>query len=168
MSEAVTTDMDMVQYSRPAADTRCSRVGDRRRRNLWALVYGSFRPRRRAVRRTGEQRFVRLDWHHSNLLYLAMGILLLSAMDAALTLNLLALGGSEVNALMDYFIGLDHYCFAAVKMMLTGLGVVLLVSNASWRLFGLVPVSGILGMVGMGYLLLIGYEIVLLNSAILY
>jgi len=160
--------MEAVAVSEPGSVPGCSRLGERRKRTLWALVYGSVRPRRRAVRRAGEQRFARLDWHHSNLLYLAIGILLLSAMDAALTLNLLALGGSEVNAVMDYFIDLDHYCFAAVKMTLTGLGVVLLVSHANWRLFGVLPVSGILGIVALGYLALIGYEIMLLNSAILY
>jgi len=145
----------------------CERIGDRRKRVLWSLVYGSIHPRRRANRRASERRYVRLDWHHPHLLYLAIAIVLLSAADAALTLNLLSLGGREVNVVMDRFIRFDHYCFAAVKMLLTGFGVIWLVSHASRRLFGLVPVSALLCLIGLGYLVLIGYELVLLNSVIL-
>lgn len=146
----------------------CARAGDRRKRVVWSILYGSVRPRRRANRRSSEPRYVRLDWHHPHLLYLAIGILLLSAADAALTLNLLALGGREVNVVMDRFIRIDYYCFAAVKMLLTGCGVIWLVSHASRRLFGVVPVSALLCLVALGYLVLIWYEITLLNSAILY
>ena len=68
---------------------------DRRLRVWWSVVYGSFNPRRRAPqRRLNQLRYHSLDWHSSHLLAVAIGILLLSVVDAFLTVVLLQ-GGAE-------------------------------------------------------------------------
>src|SRR5271170_7464590 len=75
---------------------------DRRRRVWWAMTYGSFNPRRRLPpRRLDDFRFHSLDWHSAHLLAVAIGILLLSVVDAFLTLVLLQGGAvAEVNPIM--------------------------------------------------------------------
>ncbi len=68
---------------------------DRRNRVWWSICYGSFNPRRRSpARRLGDSRFHSLDWHSAHLLAVAVGILLLSVVDAFLTLQLLQ-GGRQ-------------------------------------------------------------------------
>lgn len=59
--------------------------------------------------------------------FAAMGIVVMSLLDATFTLNVLRLGGSEVNPIMAYLIGLGTVWFFAGKMTLTGMGVWLLV-----------------------------------------
>src|ERR1700682_344843 len=101
---------------------------DRRHRVWWSIWYGSFNPRRRAPpRRLDESRFHSLDWHSSHLLAVAIGILLLSVMDAFLTLVLLQGGAAEVNPVMAALIYRSVAMFAALKMGMTGVGVVLMV-----------------------------------------
>jgi hypothetical protein len=74
---------------------------DRRRAALRSVFYGSFNPRRRTPpRRADESRFHSLDWHSPHLLVVAICILLLSFVDAFLTLVLLTGGAEEVNPLM--------------------------------------------------------------------
>ena len=110
----------------PLASDRRNRH-ERRHRRLWSLMYGSFRPRRRGVRRDAEQHIEFVDWHDAYLLAIAIGILLLSSLDAFLTLMLLTHGAQEVNPVMAGLLYRDVAAFAAVKLTLTGLGVLTLV-----------------------------------------
>jgi hypothetical protein len=140
---------------------------DRRLRVWWAVVYGSFNPRRRAPpRRLSQSRYHPVDWHSSHLLAVAISILLLSVVDAFLTLLLLEGGGEEVNPIMGLFVYRSVAVFAALKMGLTSLGVVFMVFMARYRFMSRMPVGWVLYGVLIGYVSLIGYEIHLLKSSL--
>ena len=136
---------------------------DRRSATFRSLAYGSVNPRRRQHRRETDTTGGYVDWLDSELLYLALGILVLSTADAILTLNLLKMGAQEVNLLMANLIARDEYLFAATKMALTGVGIVLLVAHARFSLFKVVRVHNVLRGVFIAYLCLIVYELILIN-----
>ena len=98
------------------------RGGDRRRLTLRSFLQGGFNPRRRGGRRAGEQHLP-IDWHEPYLLFLALTILLLSVADAFLTLTLIMGGAQEANPLLAYVLRDRPEWFAAIKMVLTGGGV---------------------------------------------
>jgi len=92
-----------------------------------------------------------------------MIIMLLSAADAMLTLQLMALGAVEANPIMAAFLDTGSPGFAYLKVALTGVGVVVLSIMARLHAFGRVPVGlvlyGVLGLYGG----LIAYEYWLLE-----
>ncbi|NNM62395.1 MAG: hypothetical protein HKM03_09515 [Steroidobacteraceae bacterium] len=138
---------------------------ERRRRRWWSALYGSFRPRRRGTRRHEDSAdFQVLDWHSSHLLIVAITIVLLCAGDAALTLRLLSAGAFEANPLMAFVLGRDAALFAAAKIALTAVGVVVLVSFARYRFLRRIRAEFALYTVLIGYAVLIGYEFWLLRG----
>jgi hypothetical protein len=140
-------------------------LADRRRRVWWSVYYGNFNPRRRAPpRRTDESRFHSLDWHSAHLLAVAIGILLLSVVDAFMTLLLLQGGADEVNPIMALVIYRSVAAFAAVKMGLTSVGIVFMVFLARYRFMRLMPVEWVLHGVLLAYVGLIGYEVWMLKA----
>ena len=148
-----------------AAERR--RASDRRKRTLYSLFYGSFNPRRRSPRRTDARSLRDLDWHHPVWLAVAMLIVLLSCVDAALTLSLMAKGAYEVNPLMAPIVGGSALVFTLIKVGLTAGGVILLTLAARMRAFGRIPVSFFLFAVLIGYGTLIVYELKLLEETLL-
>lgn len=134
---------------------------DRRTVTWWSMCYGGFRPRRRAHRRDSDDFIGHTDWLDSELLYLTMGILVLCTADAIMTLNLLRIGAQEANFFMAHLIERDEFLFGATKMALTGLGLILMVMYARFRVFRLIRVHNILRIFFFGYFALISYEIVL-------
>ncbi|HVC02365.1 MAG TPA: DUF5658 family protein [Steroidobacteraceae bacterium] len=140
------------------------RGSERRRRPLWSLLYGSFRPRRRSGRRCADAaRFQALDWHASRLLPVAIAILLLCAGDAVLTLALLSSGAFEANPFMALVVGRDAAVFVAGKTALTGIGVMVLVSFARYRFMRAFRAELALYAILVCYAALIGYEFWLLR-----
>jgi len=144
---------------------------DRRRRHdrralSWRTFFqGSLTPRRRGHRRDTELESL-VDWHEPHLLFLAIMILLLSVTDAFLTLTLIAHGAEEANPVMAYLLEQTPRLFAAVKMMLTGAGIVVLVALARARVFRVVRISNIIHWCMLAYVLLIAYEAWLLRHAV--
>lgn len=136
---------------------------DRRRTTLRTFLQGGMTPRRRGGRRESDTAFI-LDWHEPHLLFMAIAILLLSVSDALLTLTLLANGAEEMNPVMDYILVNHPGLFAAVKMSLTGFGVLVLVACARTTVFRIVRVSLIMHWFLLGYAALIGYEWWLLKT----
>ncbi len=134
---------------------------DRRKKTWWTLCYGGFRPRRRSHRRGTDSLIDQTDWLDSELLYLTLGILILCTADAIMTLNLLRIGAQEANIFMAHLIERDEFLFGATKMALTGLGLILMVMYAPFRLFRLIKVQNILRIFFLAYFVLIGYEAVL-------
>jgi hypothetical protein len=132
---------------------------ERRRRTWYALLLGNFTPRRRHPRRRNESHFAAVDWHDRRWLVVASAILLLSGLDALLTLALLERGATEANPLMAVLVGADNNVFAACKLALTAMGVILLTVIARLRAFGHLRVSLILYTVLCLYSALIGYEL---------
>jgi hypothetical protein len=113
--------------------------------------------RRRSVRRDGDQHGVAIDWHSAHWLGAGILVLLLSVADAFLTLTLLRHGAHEANPLMAHALGAGR-AFAYWKLALTSVGVVVLVSLARIRLFGLIPAGALLYLVLACYIGLIAYE----------
>ncbi|MDB6084389.1 MAG: hypothetical protein JWN43_2270 [Gammaproteobacteria bacterium] len=147
-------------------DDRRARV-DRRNRVWWSVLYGSFNPRRRRPpRRLWEQGYHSLDWHAAHLLAVAIGILLLSVADAFMTLTLLSGGAIEVNPIMAAVVYKSATTFAAVKMTMTGCGVVLMVVLARYRFMRVVRVEVVMYAVLVTYAALLSYEYWMLQRLI--
>lgn len=153
---ASTAASDEARAARPVAERR---QRERRRTSLHSFLYGSVNPRRRRGRRAEDHEQVFLDWHEPAVLYLVLGILLMSCADALLTLNLLHLGAREVNRLMDLLIVRDVGAFLAVKIGVTAVAVVVLGIAARRRLLGRLPVMHILKLLAAGYAALLGWEL---------
>ena len=134
---------------------------ERRTLTLGTFLRGSMTPRRRGDRRTDDSYHV--DWHEPDLLFLSVTIVLLSVVDALLTLTLLRHGGREVNPFLDYVLTNHSELFAIVKMLLTGGGVLVLVAMARARVFRVFRAKTVLQWGLLAYVVLIGYEIWLLN-----
>lgn len=150
----------------PAPGVLTDRRGaERRRRIWWSVLYGSFNPRRRsAPRRVDETRYHTIDWHAAHLFAIAIVILLLSVGDAFMTLVLMSAGAEEINPVMAMVVGGDAGIFAAWKMALTGVSVVMLVFLARYRFMRTIRVEFALYAVLLGYLSLIGYEFWMLKA----
>ena len=149
--------------SRTAPDLAPIRVEERRtssdRRNttLRSFVQGGFTPRRRGGRRAGEQHLP-IDWHEPYLLFLSVTILLLSVVDAFLTLTLLMAGATEANPVMAFVLSHHPQLFALTKMAFTSIGVLVLVAVARARVFRVMRVGAVLQGLFVAYVALIGYE----------
>ena len=136
---------------------------DRRTRVARALMYGSFNPRRLGPRRSGEQSLAAIDWHHPWWLAIATLIITLCASDAVLTVVLISRGAYEVNPFLVPLMSGSGVLFVAVKIGLTGVGVVLLTLLARVKAFGRMPVALLLYAVLVGYGMLVAYELRLLR-----
>lgn len=90
-------------------------------------------------------------------------LLTLSMCDAAATLILLGRGGEELNPAMRFLLGHGVWAFLLGKFALTAAGIgVVLVAQFHYLLGGLLRVGHLLTVVTAIYVLLIGYEVVLL------
>jgi hypothetical protein len=147
-------------------DERRARA-DRRHRVWWSVWYGSFNPRRRRPpRRLDDSRYHSLDWYAAHLLAVSVGILLLSATDAFLTLILLVNGAAEVNPVMAALIYRSAATFTALKMGLTSMGIVLMVFLARYRIMRLIRVDLLMYGVLLIYVWLVLYEIWMLKNSV--
>ncbi|MEZ5561583.1 MAG: DUF5658 family protein [Gammaproteobacteria bacterium] len=135
------------------------RLNERRTHSFWSFTYGSFRPRRRQGRRQGDHERVFLDWHEPRVLYLVLAVVLMSCTDALFTLNLLASGAQEINAIMNALILHDVETFLAVKIGSTCLSAVLLAVVARRQFMGIFPVVRLLQLFCAGYAALLVYEV---------
>jgi uncharacterized protein DUF5658 len=149
--------------TRPPATAERRQGPDRRKSTLRSLIYGSFRPRRRNLRRGRFTSLADIDWHHPQWLAVGLLILIASVTDAFLTLTLMSHGAIEANPFMAMLLEGSGYGFATVKIGLTAIGTIFLIVLARARAFRWIPVGGILYAVLAGYAVLIGYEIWLLD-----
>jgi hypothetical protein len=160
-------DRESVAERESAAESERRRLADRRNRRLWSVLYGSFNPRRRRpARRVDDARFHALDWHAAHLLAVSIGILLLSFADALMTVTLLAGGAVELNPVMAAVISQGAAAFAAVKMTMTGIGVMLMVALARYRFMRVVRVDVVMYALLLSYLVLLSYEFWMLRELI--
>lgn len=127
---------------------------------------GSVNPRRRESRRAGDHGITHLDWHDARWLGIGLLILLLSCADAVLTLTLMRHGATEVNPLMAPLVEGTGRGFALWKFGLTALGVVMLTLLAPFRIMGRVPVGVLLYLTLAGYVVLVAYELWLLEKLV--
>lgn len=147
----------------PSGDRRSG--GDRRRRHHlftdWRWIY---RGRRRRARRSEDQARVQPDWYRPSLLVAALGIVLLSGLDAALTLTLLSVGvAEEANPVMRAILDHDAQIFVNLKTTITAASVVVLVVCSKWSFLRRVRVDRLLFGVLALYAILVVYELHLLR-----
>lgn len=143
-----------------------SRVLPDRRTPSWrTFVYGYALSRRREHRRSSERDGVFIDWHHPWLFFLGTGIMLLSTVDAFMTLRLLDKGAVEINPVMAVMLSHGDIAFAASKMLLTGGGILVLVFLARLRLFNVLRTGLLLTIFFSCYTCLVCYQGLMLMSA---
>ena len=120
-----------MELSEAVADKRAT---SERRLFGWRTVFFGFtRSRRRDFRRNNETDILFIDWHHPWLFFLAIGTMLMSCIDAFMTLQLIDRGMVEVNPIMAAVLGHGTSYFAISKMLMTGTGNLALVFLARAR-----------------------------------
>lgn len=150
---------------RKATQTDDRRRGaDRRKHALRSLLFGHLSPRRRGPRRSRDGSIPSTDWYEPRWMIVPVMILLLSVADAILTLTLIAHGALEENPVMAPLVQGSAASFAAVKLGLTAIGVLLLMAVARVRAFGRLPVGALLYVVLTAYAVLVAYELRMLHS----
>ena len=136
---------------------------ERRRSFFRALWHGNFARRRIGPRRGAERHAVVTDWFHPQWLALGITVLLLSVMDAMLTLTLISHGAREINPVMDPLVQGSGHGFAFWKMGLTAMGVVTLILLARLRVRGQAVGTVLYGAMVV-YVVLVTYELFLLRN----
>jgi hypothetical protein len=140
------------------------RLGPDRRRphplfGDWRFAFGG---RRLAPRRTSDPQVA--DYYQPRLLFVSIGILLLSAADATLTLALLESGiVREANPLMRLLLEHDVQVFVNVKTAITCSAMLILVPAHHYRVMRRLHVRYILYALFVLYSALILYELALLD-----
>jgi len=137
---------------------------NRRHFSLRSLFGALFTLRRRRSRRKDDQLNTYIDWYEPWPLVASVVIILLSSLDAFLTLILLNHGAVELNVLMDWLIKMDIRTFAAVKLAITGLALVILVLHFNFQLYRVLPVRYLMYALMPLYAFLIAHEISLLGE----
>jgi len=114
-----------VSNSSDYAEKRCGR--DRRTHQFPKWRYLLFSGRRAQARRQEDlHRTFYFDHYSSNLFAAIVAILMLSVLDALLTLYLIDNGSTELNPVMSYFIEYGPFVFMGAKYLLTCIGVIIL------------------------------------------
>lgn len=137
---------------------------ERRTRSLIAYWRGALAPRRFSGRRTVDHIYPTIDWHPARVFALVMAILCLCVADGVLTVVLISNGAIEANPVMALFVPHALGWFAAVKLTLTTLGIVILVACSRMRLFRTIPGETLLYAILACYLALVIYELRMLDS----
>ena len=140
------------------------RLQDRRRFSPQSMFGALFTLRRRSSRRKADKINSYIDWYEPWPLVASVFIILLSGLDAFLTLILLNHGAVELNVLMGWLIELDIRTFAAVKLAVTGLALVVLVLHFNFHIYRVLPVRYLMYALMPLYALLIAHEISLLSE----
>lgn len=147
-----------MEVRRSIAEKRA--VLDRRRFSWRTVLLGYFRSRRHNVRRGEDGDVVFLDWHHPWLFFLSVGTMLMSCLDAFMTLQLLERGMFEANPMMAALLGRGTAVFAASKMLMTGTSILILVFLAKARFLNRVRAGIFLTVFFSAYACLVCYEFV--------
>jgi hypothetical protein len=101
---------------------------DRRRNMFPPLRFWMGGGRRSKVRRSADrERVVLLDRYSPKLFAVVMGIIVLSLLDAFLTLYLIEQGSKELNPVMDYFLKKGPLVFTLAKYVFTSVAVIIFV-----------------------------------------
>ena len=136
----------------------------RRRFSLRAMLGALFTLRRRQSRRKDDRLNSYIDWYEPWPLVASVVIILLSSLDAFLTLILLNHGAVELNILMNWLIETDIRTFAAVKLAVTGLALIVLVLHFNFHIYKVLPVRYLIYALMPLYAFLIAHELSLLSE----
>jgi len=137
---------------------------DRRRHNWRTVTYCGLhgRGRRHQARRRDHSYY--LDRYDHSLVLIGLLVLLLSCVDALLTLTLLDKGAFEANYLMAQLLEIGTRPFIFAKVAITTAGVLFLLMHAHFRILRVTSGKRMLQVLAAVYGLLIGWEVVLLRT----
>ncbi len=152
-----------MELSRAMADKRAI---DRRSFSWRTVIFGYARSRRLNLRRVEDAEVLFLDWHHPWLFFLAVGTMIMSCVDAFMTLQLLQYGMIEANPIMAAVLDQSTMAFAASKFTMTGASILILVFLAKTRFMNRVRVGLFLTVIFSAYACLICYEFVSLLAVL--
>jgi len=140
------------------------KAADRRHHNWRTLTYCGLhgQGRRHQARRDGYSYY--LDWYKPSLVFTGLAVLLLSCLDALLTLTLLNRGAYEANLLMAHLLDTSDVVFVVTKIAVTGIGIVFLLMHSHFQLLNITTGKRILQFLVPVYGLLIVYELFLLRT----
>lgn len=139
--------------------TAAERRDDPRRRFTMKTFLGAlFKQRRRQIRRDEDLINNYIDWYGPWPFLASFLIIMLSFMDALLTMILLNNGAIELNVLMDWLINKDVQTFAIAKMAVTGVAIVVLVMHFNFRIYRIIAVRYVMYALVPVYMLLIAHE----------
>lgn len=121
------------------------------------------KPGRRVAQRRSDHGAAYVDQYGWHLVVCVLAVVLFSATDAFLTMNILSEGGTELNHLMAILIeeGVQKFVFA--KLALTSLAVIMLTIHHEVRLCAGIRCRHLLYIFLSGYACLISYELMLLQ-----
>jgi hypothetical protein len=137
---------------------------DRRHLGPRTLLCSLYKTRRRRVRRAANTSDYYLDVMDFRVMVTAVAVVLLSCTDVVFTLALLRKGASEINPVMGYLLEIDVGLFVACKLMITGVGVLLLAAHDHFRVFRILRGRHALYGVLATYVVLIQYQLTMLSA----
>jgi hypothetical protein len=135
-------------------------ITDRRQFSWRTVLFGFARSRRHQLRREEDAEILFIDWHHPWLFFLAVGTMIMSCIDAFMTLQLLERGMYEANPVMAAVLGQSTTAFATTKMFMTGTSILILVFLAKSRFLNRLRTGLILTIFFSFYACLVCYEFV--------
>lgn len=135
------------------------RGAERRETTIRTLLGALYKPRRRGGRRTEDRINSYVDWYGHKPLAASTLIILLCAIDAFVTLILLGHGAVELNVFMGWLIEEDIQVFAIVKMLMTGLALIVLVMHFNFKVYRYVSVRYLMYALVPAYSILIAHEL---------
>jgi Domain of unknown function (DUF5658) len=100
-----------------------------RRKKPFSLIFAPFASgRRRMLRRRADRcRIYLLDFYSPRIFYAVTTVLLLTVIDAALTLSLVDGGACELNPVMGFFLKIGPLAFITAKYAITAVSVIIIV-----------------------------------------
>ena len=141
---------------------------DRRSQRLRTALHACYRNRRQKTRRSTDPTVgVYTDTHEVRVLALAVGLVVLSIMDAFFTTVLLHNGSYELNPFLAVLIDRDLVLFILVKMAITSAGALFLVLHKNFLLFNRVSGYQLLVTCCVIYVLLMCYHFFLMNNLLI-
>jgi len=149
-----------------ATGIRQRAASDRRALGWRTFVYSIRAARRKGPRRQDDKVMpFYTDHYEAKVSLLFFAILALCVADAGLTLQILALGGTELNPLMDRLLDISPRAFVIGKYALTSAGLLFALLHINFKVLRLFPMRQVLcGLFGF-YLFLVGYELLILSQA---
>ncbi|MXS86132.1 hypothetical protein ABO04_09530 [Nitrosomonas sp. HPC101] len=140
------------------------RLWERRAEISFSCPYQlGLRQGRRIAQRRSDHGAAYVDQYGWHLVACVLGIVLLSAADAFLTINILSDGGTELNYFMAALIEESMQKFVCAKLALTALAAIILTIHHEMRLYAGFRCRHLLYLFLSGYACLISYELMLLQ-----
>ncbi|MGD9331464.1 MAG: DUF5658 family protein [Desulfobacterales bacterium] len=145
------------------------RSGIDRRKNkkvtLRSLLWGG---KREQIRRFEDrQKSLHVDRYHHSIFGVIVLILLLSVIDAFLTIHLLNHGAIEINPVMAFYLDVGPYTFLFVKYALTSAGLMILLLGRDYFLHSLnMRVGAFLYVILIAFIGVVSWQIFLIHRVL--